>query len=79
LEADRRQLYDFDRQASKDAFDLDERSNLALAEKCRVDEVKDDNGFLGAWRLICRVPHYRSGDEWTHAASEAKVTTRAAR
>ena len=45
-----------------------------------MEEVKGGNSFLQrAKRLIFRVPHYRNGDELTHAVTREKATTKAAR
>jgi YHS domain-containing protein len=70
-------LYIFGGQGSKDAFELDERKNLALAEKYWQDEIKGSNSFLQrAWRLVIRVPHYQSGDELARAVAAAKASGR---
>lgn len=66
-------------QASIEAFDLDERPNLALAEKNWAGAVKGSHGFLRARRLICRMPHYRSGDELVRAVIEKDAATEGTR
>jgi YHS domain-containing protein len=68
------QLYIFGGQGSKDAFELDEKSNLALAERYWKDEVAGNNSFLQrAKRLVLRVPHYRSGEELARAVAQARA------
>ena len=57
-------LYIFGGQGSKDAFELDSASNLALAEKYWKEEIAGGNSFIQRGkRLIFRVPHYKSGEE----------------
>ena len=66
-------LYIFGGQGSKDAFMLDPEGNLALAEKYWRDEVAGRNSFLQrAYRLVIRVPHYRSGAELAQQVAEEK-------
>jgi len=68
-------LYIFGGQGSMDAFDLDEKANLALAEKYWREEVANRNSFLQrAKRLVFRVPHYRSGEELAQAVAKAKAS-----
>ncbi len=70
-------LYIFGGQGSKDAFELDERKNLALAEKYWQDEIEGSNSFIQrAWRLVVRVPHYKSGDELAKTVAAAKASGR---
>jgi YHS domain-containing protein len=67
-------LYIFGGQASKDAFELDQAANLALAERYWREEVAGGNSFLRrAWRLVWRVPHYKSGEELANAVEAAKA------
>ena len=67
-------LYIFGGQASKDAFELDEKANLALAEKYWNEEVKGRNSFIQrAQRLVFKVPHYKSGEELAQAVAAAKA------
>lgn len=67
-------LYIFGGQASKDAFLLDERKNLALADAYWKDEVADSNSFVQRIkRLVFRVPHYKSGEELASAVAAAKA------
>jgi YHS domain-containing protein len=66
-------LYIFGGQASKDAFELDEKSNLALADRYWSDEVKGSNSFVQrSKRLIFRVPHYKSGAELAKEVAAAR-------
>lgn len=66
-------LYIFGGQASKDAFELEQKRNLALAESYWKDEVAGNNSFLQRFkRLIFRVPHYRSGEDLARAVATAK-------
>lgn len=70
-------LYIFGGQASKDAFELDERTNLALAEAYWQDEVEGSNSFFQRTkRLIFRVPHYQSGNELAEAVAKSKARMR---
>jgi len=70
-------LYIFGGQGSKDAFELDERKNLALAEKYWQDEIEGSNSFIQrAWRLVIRVPHYQNGDDLAKAVAAAKASGR---
>lgn len=67
-------LYIFGGQASKDAFELDEAGNLALAERYWREEVAGNHSFLQrAKRLVLRVPHYKSGAELAEAVAAAKA------
>jgi hypothetical protein len=70
-------LYIFGGQASKDAWALDERTNLARAERYWADEVKGSNSFVQrAKRLVFRVPHYQSGEALAKAVADAKAQHR---
>ncbi len=67
-------LYIFGGQGSKDAFELNEAGNLALATKYWNDEVKGGNSFVQrAKRMVFRVPHYKSGEELAKAVAAAKA------
>ena len=67
-------LYIFGGQGSMDAFLLDEKTNLALAQKYWAEEVKGGNSFVQrAKRLVLRVPHYKSGEELAKAVAAAKA------
>lgn len=66
-------LYIFGGQASKDAFELDEAGNLALAERYWREEVAGRNSFVQrAKRLVWRVPHYQSGAQLAEAVARAR-------
>jgi len=70
-------LYIFGGQGSKDAFELDEKKNLALADSYWKDEVAGSNSFVQRTkRLIFRVPHYQSGEELAQAVAKAKGTAK---
>ncbi|MDM7948387.1 YHS domain-containing (seleno)protein [Hydrogenophaga sp.] len=67
-------LYIFGGQASKDGWELDEKVNLALAEKYWAEEVKGSNSFFQrAKRMVLRVPHYKSGEELAREMASAKA------
>ncbi|MEO8250002.1 MAG: YHS domain-containing (seleno)protein [Burkholderiales bacterium] len=67
-------LYIFGGQGSKDAFELDKKVNLALAEKYWTDEVKGSNSFIQRYkRLAFGVPHYKSNEELAKAVAAAKA------
>jgi YHS domain-containing protein len=67
-------LYIFGGQASKDAFELDEAGNLALAQKYWREEVAGRHSFVQrAWRLVFRVPHYKSGEQLAREVEAARA------
>ncbi len=67
-------LYIFGGSGSRDAFLLDEKANLALAEKYWKEEVSGSNAFWQrSKRLVFRVPHYKSGKELAEAVARAKA------
>ena len=67
-------LYVFGGQGSKDAFELDEKTNLALADKYWTEEVKGSNSHLQRLkRMVFRVPHYKSGEELAKLVAAAKA------
>lgn len=67
-------LYIFGGQGSKDAFLLDEKANVALAQKYWNEEARGSNSFLQrAKRMVFRVPHYKSGEELAKAVAAAKT------
>jgi YHS domain-containing protein len=58
---------------SRDAFLLDEKANLALAEKYWNEEVKGANSFWQrSKRMVFRVPHYKSGSELAALVEQAR-------
>lgn len=67
-------LYIFGGQASKDAFELDQKTNLVLANKYWAEEIQGGNSFVQrAKRLVFKVPHYKSGKELADAVAQAKA------
>lgn len=67
-------LYIFGGHGSKDAFLLDEKTNLALANKYWQEEVSGSNSFIQrSKRMVIRVPHYKSGEELAKLVAEAKL------
>jgi YHS domain-containing protein len=67
-------LYIFGGKGSRDAFMLDPQRNLALASKYWNDEVNGSNAFVQrTYRLIWRVPHYKSGKELADEVAAAKA------
>ncbi|MGD9954176.1 MAG: YHS domain-containing (seleno)protein [Burkholderiales bacterium] len=66
-------LYIFGGAGSRDAFLLDERGNLALAERYWKEEVEGSNAFWQrAKRLVFRVPHYKTGEQLAAEVARAK-------
>lgn len=66
-------LYIFGGAGSRDAFLVDERANLALAQKYWKEEVEGANAFFQrAKRLVFRVPHYKSGQQLAEEVARAK-------
>lgn len=67
-------LYIFGGQASKDAFELDQKKNLALAEAYWKEEVAGGNSFVQRFkRLVFKVPHYKSGEDLAREVAAAKA------
>ena len=67
-------LYIFGGQGSKNAFLLDEKNNLTLAQKYWNEEIDGSNSFIQrSKRMLIRVPHYKSGEELAKAVAEAKA------
>ena len=67
-------LYIFGGERSKKYFLMDEKQNLARADRYWTDEVKGSNGIVQRYRrLVLRVPHYKTGkeleDEWQRRQS----------
>jgi hypothetical protein len=66
-------LYIFGGRASREAFELDVPGNVALADRYWAQEVAGRHSFVQrAWRLVWRVPHYRSGDELAREVARAR-------
>ena len=62
-------LYIFGGESSQRYFLMNEKANLALAERYWAEEIKGHNAVVQRYkRLVMRVPHYKSGkelqDEW---------------
>lgn len=67
-------LYIFGGRGSMDAFLLDEKANVALADKYWKDEVSGSNSFIQrSKRMVLRVPHYKSGEELAKMVADAKA------
>ena len=70
-------LYIFGGQGSKDAFLLDEKTNLSNAQRYWQTEVKGSNSFWQRLkRLLFHVPNYKTGAELARAVSDAKAQGR---
>jgi len=70
-------LYMFGGQGSHDAFNLDPRRNMSLAEKYWKEEVNGSNAFIQrTTRLVFRVPHYKSGKELAEEVAARKSSSR---
>ena len=70
-------LYIFGGQGSKDAFLLDEKTNLANAQRYWKAEVSGSNSFWQRLkRLVFHVPNYKTGAELAKAVSDAKAQGR---
>jgi len=66
-------LYMFGGQGSYDAFMLDVPRNMTLANRYWDQEVKGSNAFIQrSWRLVFRVPHYKTGKELAEEVARAK-------
>ena len=67
-------LYIFGGHGSKDAFLLEEASNVTLAKKYWAEEVQGSNSIAQRTkRLVFKVPHYKSGEELAKAVAASKV------
>jgi YHS domain-containing protein len=70
---DNGRLFIFGGAASKAGFELDLKTNTALADQYWREEVAGSNSFWQRTkRLILRVPHYKSGEELARAVAAAK-------
>lgn len=66
-------LYIFGGASARDAWLLDEATNLQRAEHYWREEVAGNNSFWQRTkRLVFRVPHYQSGEQLAKAVAEAK-------
>lgn len=67
-------LYIFGGAGSRDAFLVDEKTNLTLAQKYWKEEVAGNNSFWQrSKRMVMRVPHYKSGAELAKLVEDAKA------
>ncbi len=67
-------LYIFGGRGSMDAFLLDEKANVAMADKYWKEEVSGSNSFIQrSKRMVLRVPHYKSGEELAKMVADAKA------
>ena len=67
-------LYIFGGQASKDAFEVDDKKYLALAQKYWSEEIAGNNSFIQrSKRIVFKVPHYKNGDELAKMVADAKA------
>ena len=65
-------LYIFGGAGSRAAFELETPANIALADRYWGQEVAGSNSFVQrSWRLVFKVPHYKSGDELNRMVKEA--------
>lgn len=65
-------LYIFGGASSRAAFELDTRTNIALADRYWAEEVAGSNSYWQrSKRLVLRVPHYKSGAELDRLLKEA--------
>ena len=66
-------LYIFGGRGSHDAFMLDVPRNMALANKYWSEEMNGSNAFWQrSYRMVFRVPHYKSGKELAEEVARAK-------
>jgi YHS domain-containing protein len=67
-------LYIFGGQGSKDGFMLNVPANMKLADQYWKDEVAGNNSFVRrSWRLVSRVPHYKSGEDLARDVAVARA------
>jgi YHS domain-containing protein len=67
-------LYIFGGQGSHDAFNLDPKRNMELANKYWREEVNGSNALVQrTYRLVVRVPHYKSGKELAEEVKAKKA------
>ena len=67
-------LYIFGGQGSKEAFEVDQAINVALANRYWTEEAQGTYSFWQrAKRLVVRVPHYKSGAELAQMVEAAKA------
>ena len=67
-------VYIFGGRSSQEAFELDEKTNLALADKYWTEEIQGSNSFWQRGkRLTFKVPHYKSGKELADMVAAKKA------
>ena len=67
-------LYVFGGAGSRDAFELDTKGNLKLAQQYWDEEIKGSNSWLQRYRrLLFRVPHYKSDAELAQLVAANKA------
>lgn len=67
-------LYIFGGQASREAFELNEKANLTLAERYWQQEIQGHNSFVQrVKRLVFKVPHYKTGEELAREVAQARA------
>lgn len=54
-------LYIFGGAGSRKYFLMDEKKNLQLADQYWATELKGSSGIMRYYRLVARVPHYKTG------------------
>jgi YHS domain-containing protein len=67
-------LYMFGGRGSRDAFMLDPKKNISLAEKYWAEEVSGSNAFFHRSKrtTVAKVPHYKTGAELAAEVAKAK-------
>jgi YHS domain-containing protein len=67
-------LYIFGGAGSRDAFLLDTKANIALAERYWKEEVSGSNAFIQRnKRVMFRVPHYKTSAELSEALARSRA------
>ncbi len=67
-------LYIFGGAGSRDGFLIDEKNNIALANKYWSEEVSGSNSFWQrSKRMVMRVPHYKSGETLAKEVADARA------
>ncbi len=66
-------LYMFGGKLSRDSFALDDKGNIALADKYWKEEVNGANAFVQRVKryVFARVPHYRTGEQLAQDVAKA--------
>jgi hypothetical protein len=72
-------LFMFGGKGSRDAFELDTPGNIKLADAYWKNEVAGSNSFVQrTWRLVFRVPHYKSDAQLAADVAAARAAPNAA-